>query len=1780
MATENGSQATIDDNIKKLFDAMDIIAAQQIKNLQFDKTVKCSITDDSKSEQGEYTVTDGSSTFKAYSESTKYSNGASVYVNIPNGDYNNKKLITGRYDQNRKDYNTNDPEKSYIDITQNLISSSIGETGIVANGDKTQITIWDSGDNFNKKLEEEKDDTKKDEGIKYKAYKKMLVKAKFKNYLSTRNVILGNYGIRIDILGEKKNTAEQTVEDWYMFKLDSSSMIGDPYKFEVGFEQKLLFDLDPDVNITRVRVVLYQDKNFYDKSKNLLAPSNFDDIFVSEPFVSFGYSLEDFTEDTVLLYTFDSKKYAEHLTPETKEALAKQSEIEHQKDSTKKAFTVEDLDKTELYTEQLNKLNKKKIILRWVHETTGEDEKTRSFESVAQAEDIPTGAIIHWYKYDLTQGVTDKIAGAFWVEMVEQKNKFELEYSPNPKKSFEMFRVVVECMSREYVNNYLIANDEDILEIENKPEDKRTDEEKEKLDNLKNSYLEKIHDYISKDLKFENENMVPDENTIDLIKGLTITCDDGEGGYNGVYRIYNDSGQIMSSSEAHKSRILTAKYTSIVSGVAELDTAEKITWLIPLENTMIYHPTENTDYSFYDKVGSVTQEDWNKKTVDYFTYSNITKKYTKVTNWDEREVYYQKNRTQVEIKDGYFQITRYGVKPNKAAGTEEADSTQQYFRIKEYYTQSAINNTVYCTITKNNRTYTAEFSMVFGPVGTNGTDFTFTLEFDNKQPAITSSEDSVTIIPKVYDYQNKDVTEKYISKISYKWYSFNGDYYEANKKNAIEIGKINEKTGAVTLTLNSHNMADLNYFILQGKVSNAVNIQNLKKYDNSDDKDKTVDGKVEVDKLVENTGGNKKGVDISLYTYLPIPIRRTDEYTTFDGATRVSYNTSGVDPQYYKDPYVVYHYANKKTSSVENINWMMSFGKDTRSSATGATNLKYYPTLDSDHKLIPPSMFLQDNGKEVSVLGFSFGSSGIQLEWIQPLYIYQNVFSSSLLNSWDGSLTFDEENGTILSTMMGAGKKDSQNRFNGVLMGDLSPAFDTEEGVKALADYYSGIGLYGFNAGQKSFGLNVNGRAFFGKSGKGQILIDGNSGTIQSQHFLASMKKFYNDEEEEPTDVKKAGMRIDLDNGILETYGLNSTSMIKIDPSAGGKDGQEGNGAYFVVRSSAGDNSDSTDEFDEDTEKINKKGTEIFYAGKKKYFLQSHNYRKKTISVPAEKTNAEDNDFPEEIVEYGRGINFDLMKGKLNAFNFTLTTTDASTGAYVKLNSENTNSGNPYFVIHGVKKDDSGNVTHVNNLLYFSNKIQRMRSLDYNTHDETGTEINLTNGKITSYDFDLKAVRKNQGIQMSSSGKPFLLIKAREDPDDETSASRTLVYITNTKSADNKAQFYLQSKNYSSKVGSEAGVRIDLGNNKITAYNFNITAYHPYTDKDGKPQRYTLKINSNEPTIPFQVGTRFKVHWDGKVEADYIEANSGRIAGWYLISQTGFDRGIYSYDPTDPNGHGVQLLAKGEIRVGHITTSTVDYYMVLDPKTNTFKRQNNKPNKFEELEKKGQAYAVYKQLENDKTGFVVTSAGQVTANGAQLNSANIIKATLTNCKIQSADVGILIGGSITGATINGSTISGGTIKGATISAGKITGGSIDGATITAKGMITCGGLTVSGKSYINKPITFKPVDIKSGAVRSVINSTSGFKTPATTTGSGGGGGTGGRVTVGGSITDSTGKACNYNLYVDLSSAPSHTHSIPAMTCERTGGTGGITSFHHITLKMDVLAAELVQSSDD
>ena len=83
-----------------------------------------------------------------------------------------------------------------------------------------------------------------------------------------------------------------------------------------------------------------------------------------------------------------------------------------------------------------------------------------------------------------------------------------------------------------------------------------------------------------------------------------------------------------------------------------------------------------------------------------------------------------------------------------------------------------------------------------------------------------------------------------------------------------------------------------------------------------------------------------------------------------------------------------------------------------------------------------------------------------------------------MLNNWDGGLTIDEENGTILSTMLGAGRKNDDNTFSGVLIGDV-------KGGTGLESTVNMTGVYGFDDGVMSYALREDGSAIFGAPGKG-----------------------------------------------------------------------------------------------------------------------------------------------------------------------------------------------------------------------------------------------------------------------------------------------------------------------------------------------------------------------------------------------------------------------------------------------------------------------------------------------------------------------------------------------------------------------------------------------------------------------------------------------------------------------------------------------------------------------
>lgn len=92
-----------------------------------------------------------------------------------------------------------------------------------------------------------------------------------------------------------------------------------------------------------------------------------------------------------------------------------------------------------------------------------------------------------------------------------------------------------------------------------------------------------------------------------------------------------------------------------------------------------------------------------------------------------------------------------------------------------------------------------------------------------------------------------------------------------------------------------------------------------------------------------------------------------------------------------------------------------------------------------------------------------------------PINITLNTFGLASLNAWDGNtVTIDEEEGYVMAPQIGAGEKDSNNRFTGVLMGKTETSTGHGENEKET-------GLFGYSHGLQSMFLDAKtGNAYFG----------------------------------------------------------------------------------------------------------------------------------------------------------------------------------------------------------------------------------------------------------------------------------------------------------------------------------------------------------------------------------------------------------------------------------------------------------------------------------------------------------------------------------------------------------------------------------------------------------------------------------------------------------------------------------------------------------------------------
>lgn len=431
---------------------------------------------------------------------------------------------------------------------------------------------------------------------------------------------------------------------------------------------------------------------------------------------------------------------------------------------------------------------------------------------------------------------------------------------------------------------------------------------------------------------------------------------------------------------------------------------------------------------------------------------------------------------------------------------EESDNITVSFS-DTYYDRSS--NTLRCTVVQDGETYCASLLLNFGYANSAGTSYSFNLEpsgeclvvgkdltitahfRDNKGYLVDvwpkrifnfSDDLKLTDVSETETYDGIEFKAKGILYTSLVVHpngtGINNPYitygetagwvYEQSDEKwvdtdyqTIEIITITDEFKAWLEGKGSY-VRSANASLLHGGDNFIILEQSGNKFTLSTNSEKNINdynGKTILQVTVPNFDIN--GQKIDFVAYWPVAVANVNNLN-FKGCKRVNYDQNGANPKYDLIPY---GFVNDVLTKAEMGN------------VSGSTEVE----LSSDNILVPA----RNMGNGITVAPIKLTSSNGRI-WKQPVLITQNQYSSGLLNAWNGtSIESDNENATILATMFGAGKKNDQNQFSGVVFGDLQKA--------TQASY---TGLVGFQSGARRFELNENGEFYVGTGDDQHISLD------------------------------------------------------------------------------------------------------------------------------------------------------------------------------------------------------------------------------------------------------------------------------------------------------------------------------------------------------------------------------------------------------------------------------------------------------------------------------------------------------------------------------------------------------------------------------------------------------------------------------------------------------------------------------------------------------------------
>lgn len=1157
------------------FQSMETIAKSVVeKHNHFDVTWFCTIVDNSHADIGVYTVEYQNNRYTVQSENTSYLIGDYVKVTIPNNNIDGIKFIAGKYspaDSNRP-VNYVAPLDEILAVRTEQAPSA-QPFGIIANGPEAikEVHRFLS-------LPQELD-----------MCDSLVVTADFKTLFT--DVIKGEYGLRIEVIGDSLATGKENVAIAKVFT--SRDFIGDPYRMEIFSEQQLRIDISSLFNIKQIIIYLCQD-DLFETSKGRLKASPVPDIFVRNITIYFGTSALKASSAPFEIKCYDSQYYNSDVAGNIKSirnywynyneqgAYIGYSDgiVDTEVDIVEGKYVYDELtyEASKNYVTELSGYNSSKLPLNepgLIIKRNDDKLKKITVKTLELLGSNYLGASLQRSEQLMGVGALAKQRSTVeqaikklneYTESVEAKYK-AIIYFASQRVAGKMDMIVPEIpnpfwyvRTTALLNNIRLAlDDTSALSPAN-----RQYYETNVLPPIEQDILNKINDCI-------NEAAVLETEILKHLEEFSVYYNDTEywkpyipstlEEFNNKYCIYwyrydgFESQNIDEHGGANWSRIPELDNVGLVlaasGGLKPMGELTDSTYLAqvmldrgrpqPYERFKAILFFNHTPYVSQELVFENQGAEYQKQERDLISLTlvncgeskdsyqfygpnlllldlsqaNVPRQLKAIYESESQDFDPKGMKIVWRFPNGSTQIRCGDMSRFSLIESDELDYLAGYDSYKGYYYDASqldvtyyiaesfepnnLQNTIICQLTAKDGTIVeASKTFAFSTFGNSGTNYTLVVEGSG---IVLDAPDSIAEIePKLLDYDGNEVQAKF----TLRW------------------------TGPALV---SQDTSQEKPYHLRNKNFNSE-----------------VNGSI----LLIDTRASVEGRTVTLSTPFLPKVSQNTKYS-IQGPSYVIYNSHGVDPVYSKLPYILYDEEHKPIDASWRIRYFYQDAefdleeiKSAGNHAVYGLDAHYLPTLNpKTNELIVSPMYL--TGMENYFFILEAIKDG-HVYWGQAIYIGQNRYASNTLNNWNGKLDINEESGTILAPLIAAGRKNSDNSFEGIVMGDVARyGVETADSVTFNKGHPStGTGLYGFNQGAQSFGFLTNGTAFIGKAGAGRLWFDGNRSQISNAGYYMF-----------ESDAERLGTELDLDDGTLHILSPGAEVYL------GAK---EHNNAYFSIR--------------------------------------------------------------------------------------------------------------------------------------------------------------------------------------------------------------------------------------------------------------------------------------------------------------------------------------------------------------------------------------------------------------------------------------------------------------------------------------------------------------------------------------------------------------------------------------------------------------------------------------